>query len=55
MITTFVKETLKGHQVGFIIDNQAFFLQEVLPEENYPSEKQAEWYEEQLIHAFNKL
>lgn len=55
MVTTFIKESLNGHQVGFIIGNQTFFLQEVLPEKDYPSDKHAEWFREQLEHALNKL
>jgi hypothetical protein len=55
MIKTKIRKTEKGHQVGFSIDHQTFYLQEQLPEEEMNSLEYARWYEKQLKIAFKRL
>jgi len=55
MIKTKVRKTEKGHQVGFTIGVQTFFLKEQLPEEGMTSLKYSKWYEKQLKVAFENL
>ena len=54
-VTTGVKKTILGHQVWFTIDNQTFNLEISYSNKEMTSKKKAEWYNEQLIKAFNKL
>ena len=51
---TGIRETEKGHQVWFQIDNQTFYLDpcELEDEDTYAS---AKFFEEQLTIAFKKL
>lgn len=55
MIKTHIRETEEGHQVGFSIDHQTFFLQEQLAEEGMTSLEYAKWYQKQLKIAFKRL
>lgn len=50
-----IRKTIKGHEVGFKIDNQTFYLGELLPEEGMTSYKYAQWYKGCLETAFKKL
>lgn len=53
--TTKIRKTLAGHQAGFTIGVQTFYLQEQLSEKGYTSFQQAKWYKEQLRTAFKNL
>ena len=55
MIKTEIRKTEKGHQVGFTIGVQTFFLKEQLPEDGMTSLVYAKWYEKQLKTAFQNL
>jgi hypothetical protein len=55
MIKTRIRKTKNGHQVGFTIGHQTFFLQEQLPEDEITSLDYSKWYEKQLKLAFENL
>ncbi len=55
MIKTKIRKTEKGHQVGFTIGHQTFYLQEQLPEDGMTSLEYSKWYEKQLKLAFENL
>ena len=52
---TQIIKTEKGHQVGFTIGHQTFFLEELLSEEGMTSLQYAEWQEKQLKSAIENL
>lgn len=54
-ITTEIRESENGHQVGFTIGVQTFFLQEQEGELEMTSLDHAKWYEKQLKYAFENL
>jgi len=53
--TTKIRKTFMGHQVGFTIGHQTFFLQECEMEEDMTSLEYAQWYEKQLKNALERL
>ena len=53
-IRTHIRKSDNGHQVGFSIDHQTFFLQECEGEEGFSSKEKAEWYEKQLQKALQR-
>lgn len=54
-VKTFTRETLNGHQAGFTIGVQTFYLQEQLSEEEWTSLEHAKWFEKMLKKAFNNI
>ncbi len=54
-IKTEIRETENGHQVGFTIGVQTFFLQEQTGELEMTSLEHSKWYEKQLKYAFKNL
>lgn len=50
-----IRESFDGHQVGFTIGVQTFYLQARESEEGMTSKECAAWYIKQLKYAFNRL